>query len=148
MGYTIRIGNAKPWHSVDDGELQAGWRVEDVRHEGAPAFGEPTDHTNSRWPSYSAWTETMHTLNLYDLFLNRDNDDALMRRHPGCVLLTADHLSQIEGAVEARRKTNGGRPAGFGDMGDMDCDLARGEWLLYWVRWAVETCETPAIENS
>jgi len=44
MGYTLRIGELG-----DDGE------VETVRHDDAPAFDEPTDYTNDRWPSYTAW---------------------------------------------------------------------------------------------
>ena len=155
MGYTIRIGNAVPYHDKEDGCLSAGWRVEGAKHDDAPAFGEPTDYTNERWPSYSAWAESMKALGLHDLFLGRDSGEALMQNHPGCAMLTPEHAKTIKDAVAKRRRANGNRPAGFlydikGNPTGLDGDehLARGEWLTYWVSWAVENCETPAIYNS
>lgn len=155
MGYTITIGNAEPKFSKDDGDLCAKWSVPLVRHDEAPAFGDPTDHENQRWPSYSAWAESMSALGLYDLFLARD--EGLMSPHPGCKLITAEHLEQVRSAVAKRSVTNGGKPAGFFgydtrthtqlDNGN-DPDLARGVWLEYWMDWALKNCETPAIENS
>lgn len=149
MGYTIKIGNAVPYHDKEDGELHAKWVVEGVRHESAPAFGEPTDYTNARWPSYTAWANTLNDLGLYAAFLDRDADDAMMREHPGCVMLTPDHGSTIRSAVDTyRTKVQAeGKRAGFKGP-DADATLARAEWLVYWVDWALANCETPAIENS
>jgi hypothetical protein len=154
MGYTIRIGNATPYHERYEDELIAKWRVEPAKHDAAPAFGEPTDKENQRWPSYTAWAGSMRALGLYDLFLS---GDGLMAQHPGCKIISREHVEQVLAAVERRRATNGGRPAGFFkydaethqeiDTGS-DPDLARGEWLAYWMKWAIENCETPAIENS
>ena len=144
MGYNITIGNAKPHHDTEDGILSASWRVEDVKNDAAPAFGEPTDFTNSRWPSYTAWADTCRALGLHDLFFKEY--EGLMAEHPGCKLLLPEHLVQIEGALNVRKAKNGGKAAGFED--GQDYDLARGEWLLYWVKWALDNCETPAIENT
>lgn len=149
MGYTITIGNATPWHEKDDG-LRAGWSVELVKHEGAPAFGDPTDQENQRCPSYTAWADSMRALGLFDLFLHRE--EGLMRPHPGCNEITAGHVAMVKAAVLRRRESNGGRPAGFweddGIDNGNDPDLARGLWLEYWMEWAVANCETPAIQNS
>jgi len=154
MGYTIKIGNAEPYHGKDCGELSAGWSVKLEKHEAAPAYGEPTDHENQRWPSYSAWADCMKALGLYELFLG---EDGLMRPHPGCKLITEEHVGIVRAAVEHRRATNYGKAAGFFDHNNetheeidngKDPQLARGEWLLYWMAWAVDNCETPAIENS
>lgn len=149
MGYTIKIGNATPYHDKDDGILSAGWRVESVRHDNAPAYGEPTDYTNSRWPSYSAWADTLNALGLYPMFMDRNEETALMAEHPGCAMLTAEHVGKIRDAVNAYRArvTALGFHAGFKDPHG-DPHLARAEWLLYWVEWALANCETPAIENS
>lgn len=155
MGYTIKIGNAIPHFSKDDGYLDARWEVALASNDDAPAFGEPTDKENQRWPSYTAWANSMRALGLYDLFLERD--EGLMSPHPGCKLITKEHLDQVRSAVADRRTKNGGKPAGFFgydndnhqeiDNGN-DPDLARGVWLEYWMAWAIDNCETPAIENS
>ena len=155
MGYTISIGNATPWHEKDEDSLRAGWRVARVKHDAAPAFGDPTDHQNQRWPSYTAWNDSMRALGLHDLFFK--DYEGLMAQHPGCAPITAGHAAIVKAAVLRRRETNGGKPAGFHDMdlktfqttdNGNDPDLARGVWLEYWMEWAVANCETPAIQNS
>lgn len=154
MGYTIRIGNATPWHEKGEEGLRAGWRVEGVKRDDSPAFGEPTDFENQRWPSYTGWHDSMRALGLHDLFYK--NYEGLMSEHPGCFPFTAGQVAMVKAAVQRRRETNGGRPPGFWDWsiekGEIDNgndpDLARGLWLEYWMEWAIANCETPAIENS
>lgn len=132
MGYNITIGNAVPVFGKDYfPELNADWEVEGVTHENAPAFGEPTDYTNQRWPSYTAWSGFVDDTGL------REWHNEKFERHPGCVGLTAEDVEIVSNAL-----TN------YVPQGEEDWNYNRLVWLEYWVRWAVENCETPAIENS
>ena len=155
MGYTIKIGNAIPKFSKEHGELYAAWEVELVNKKDAPAFGELNDFENQRWPSYTTWADSMRVLGLHSMFLS--SNEGLMRSHPGCEIITDEHVAKVKDAIANRRATNGGKPPGFWgydtkshtefDNGN-DPHLARGIWLEYWMTWAVENCETPSIENS
>lgn len=91
MGYTIKIGEAV----VDWQPDFVGIDAKDERLAIAPAFGEPTDHTNARWPSYSGWADFLRVAGLTDLFFNQENVGSgelkigdtwispLMGQHPG-----------------------------------------------------------------
>jgi len=165
MGYDIRIGNAVPVHSKEDGQLYATWSVEPEAHEDAPTFpnDEMTRNTNSRHPSYSGWDNFCRDADIHSLFYNKEYHDGLFDQHPGCVLLTQDHYTTVAVALENRRRV-ATLPAGFAgypefntatqkwdphsDEGKYDATLARLIWLEYWIKWALENCETPAIENS
>ena len=94
MGYTLKIGQLK---KVVDGDYKYD-TAEDVKLENAPAFGEPTDYTNSRWPYYSAWHNFSRFVDLEDLFYNKDS--GLIRNHPGCVELTQEHKKEIDEAYQ------------------------------------------------
>ncbi len=162
MGYNITIGNAVPVHSKEDGDLYAAWQVEATMHDAAPVFPNDTmtGNGNGRSPSYSAWSDSMQALGLHDVFFHKYS--GLMRQHPGCQLLTPEIAEQISAAVSAYRAT-ATKPAGCAGMpthdeatgtlivpdeGKYDDVLMRGEWLDYWVTWAVANCETPALENG
>lgn len=115
MGYTLRIGD------------NVNGKIEVVRHSEAPAFGEPTDYTNERWPSYTAWWGFVRACGLDAMFTS------LLDPHPGINALTPDHLRALE-AVDMKRL-------------DEWCQN-RLTWLLYWTRWALANCNKPAISNS
>lgn len=132
MGYNITIGNAVPEFDKDYfPELNADWSVEGVTHDTAPAFGEPTDYTNQRWPSYTAWAGFVDDVGL------REWHNEKFHRHPGCVGLTQDDVVIVSNALK-----------NYVSKDEEDWNKNRLIWLDYWVRWAVENCETPAIENS
>ncbi len=156
MGYNIMIGNAilNPLDEEWD-ELKRTYSVEIVRHDNAPAFGEPTDHENQRWPSYSTWADMSRETGLYDMFFNEET--GIMRKHPGCFRLYPDHLTQVKAAIEKRKRQTGNRPAGYWDQDEKtwentdngkDYWLIRLIWLEYWIEWALNNCKLPAIENS
>ena len=138
MGYNIDIGNATlekaptAQEALDewDGQLIARFHVAHVRLDNAPHDDSPTDYTNSRWPSYTAWHDFCHDIGLTDLFYNES--EGLLRNHPGCFVLTAEHLAKIKAAEPAANHMQRGR----------------WEWLVFWVEWALTNCETPAIYNS
>lgn len=70
MGYTITIGQLEIRKEPEDGLDCAciSFGAEGVYHDNAPAFGEPTDHENQRWPSYSSWSDFLQNAGLYDIF--------------------------------------------------------------------------------
>jgi hypothetical protein len=151
MGYTIRIGEAT--FSKDTEHAYIGISAKEERHDAAPAFGEPTDFTNERWPSYTVWAEFLRAVGLYELFTEKDR--GLMRSHPGVALLTKNHQAKIHDALEEYRKK--GTTPGFSEtmLGEKiagaenaDPMLARLIWLDYWVTWAVNNCENPVLTNS
>jgi len=127
MGYTIKIGEAT---IVDfEGYISAG--VKDEHHDCAPADGSPTDFTNHRWPSYTAWGDFARAAGLYDLFF--DAEEGLMREHPGRYKIEQKHVDAILAAkLESSDTLNAGRLA----------------WLQYWAKWALENCKVPTLYNS
>lgn len=161
MGYTFKIGNAVPEFSKDDGYLSARWVVEPMRRDDAPTFphDEMTGNGNDRSPSYSAWSEFCKATGIYDVFY--DERGHLHAGHPGCVMLKRSDLERVKEAREAWQKTST-LPPGFEgwsvydeatktsttpDEGKYDYQLARLIWLEWWMAWALDNCETPAIEN-
>lgn len=102
-------------------------------------------HKNVRWPSYGGWKDFAVEVGLDELFF--DEEHGLMRPHPGCAVLREHHESAIALALAAYRVRYPHAVAGF-DGSDEDGALARLEWLWWWVRWALDNCERPAIYNS
>ncbi len=154
MGYDIIIGEAIECYDVTyDKEWMT---VGEVIHPYAPAFGEITDYSNVRHPSYSVWYDFLREVALFSLFL--DNVIGLMRPHPGLKYITKKHQQKIDQAyVNYVKKYPHVRP-GFVDAGELSLpveydsmqgrSLARLTWLKFWVDWAMENCEYPAIYNS
>lgn len=162
MGYNFWIGNAVPEFSKDYGELSARWVVEAATHQDAPTFpnDDCTGNSNGRSPSYSAWSDFCREAGIYDLFY--DERGHLNAGHPGCVMVTPEDLAKVREAREARQKT-ATLPPGFEgypkfdkeaqtwvtpDEGKYDAILARLIWLEWWMDWALNNCETPAIQNT
>lgn len=162
MGYSITIGNAKPEFNKDDGELWARWTVDGMALPEAPTFpnDEMTGNGNGRSPSYTGWAEFCDAAGLTTLFLEKW--EGLMSQHPGCKMLQKEHLLQVQAALEKWKRT-ATKPPGFEgwgkfneetkqwetpDQGKYDHILARLIWLEFWMKWALENCETPAIENT
>lgn len=151
MGYTFKIGNAKPVFSKDYGELRAAWEVEPATSDSAPTFpnDETTGNGNSRSPSYSVWADFCRQVGIYDLFY--DDRGSLRAGHPGCAMITADDLSVVKEARQyyEAKVTLPPRFEGWDYEGPQryDYHLARILWLEWWMDWALKNCETPAIEN-
>lgn len=146
MGYSITIGELEIEKHEDDG-LDCScisFGAKGVRDDNAPAFGEPTDFTNSRWPSYSAWSDCLRDLGLYDLFYC---DGHLIGGHPGVRLVTANLVKEVNSRIdEFKRKNPKATPVYDGS--DLNGSLCRGEWLVYWLNWAIKNCKNPVIANS
>lgn len=158
MGYTLTIGELETT-ITDDGLESCVWnQAKNVHLDNAPAFGEPTDYTSSRWPSYTAWANFARFVDLYDFFY--DKSTGLIRQHPGCVPLKKEHKEIIDEAYKKFYEKYPNAKAGFSpkekeDMFFEDKDwpeenayAVRLEWLKFWVDWALENCKNPVFENS
>lgn len=156
MGYSISIGNAVPYSHKDEeyDELYAKWEVEEVTHPDAPTFvnDEMTGNSNSRHPSYSGWVDFCREANVIGVFYPNGERD-FRGGHPGCSLLKKSDLELIREARIKREKI-ATLPPGFEELSfesqerKYDSTLARLIWLEWWIDWALQNCETPAIENS
>jgi hypothetical protein len=162
MSYSIYIGAGKPEYDTEYCQLSAGWVVDGVSHEEAPEFpNDPmTGKGNSRHPSYCGWSDFCREAGLYDLFF--DKEFGLMSSHPGCEMIQEHHVAEVKKAL-SRWKGSATKPPGFSGFGvfnkEKECwetpdkdkydhILARLIWLDYWMTWALETCEVPAIQNT
>lgn len=160
MGYTLHIGNAIPAEPDPDDDAFR-WEIAPLSAIVPEAPRAPND-TNPgapfRWPSYSAWADFCDAVGLRDLFYNRES--GLLRSHPGIVRLNAGHRATIDAALTRYRERHPDAVAQFtgaslfppfeapspGDMAN--AHLARLEWLAFWVGWALDNCERPALYNS
>lgn len=91
----------------------------------------------------------------------------LLEVHPGETPITKEHVEEVENLLAAYKAKNPTHRAEYPPpklgatpiMGDIyreedyvddqryDSALCRGEWLAYWLRWAVENCEQPVFVN-
>lgn len=145
MGYTITIGELEVTKSPEDG-LDSdciGFSAYSARHDNAPAFGEPTDYTNSRWPSYGVWSNALARFGLKEVFFYEGH---LIGGHPGVRLVTAELVGAVSSALAAYRVRFPNAEPKM-EVDDESADLARIVWLDYWLTWALANCETPVIAN-
>ena len=110
-------------------------------------FHEWIDKTNTFSCSYTTFAELGKSCGVDDWFNNEDTGK--VRDHPGCFTLTQEDVTFIterKSIIEEELKLKHGKAYVYAC--DKKCDLEFVTWLEYWVRWAVETCETPAIHNT
>jgi hypothetical protein len=141
-----------PKHCKDFPDLYAHWDIASLSLDDAPSFpNDPTKNGNVRSPSYSVWTQFCQNTGLYDLFYNEQGN--LHAGHPGTIGITKEDADIVSAAL-AKYKLTATLPPGFeagwdyAGPANYDYDLARLIWLDWWMRWAVENCETPAIQNG
>lgn len=145
MGYTLKIGEGivDSYEGIDgdiNGYCYIG--VETVKHKDAPAYGEPTDYTNERWPSYSNWADFCDMTGLDDVFYDENN---FRGGHPGAFLITKKMQVRINNQIIL-----------WTSQPEEDIEIIEGEdwtlvrlkWLKYWVDWSLENCKTPVMVNS
>ncbi len=165
MGYDIVIGNAVPhfdWDACGDTRPLAEWQVERETLPNAPN-SDDAGQSNLRSPSYTSWEDFLRKVGLHGLFF--DGYEGLMSQHPGTAKLTKEHAEGIEAAAAKWRAANPDAQPRYCEC--MACDpwIARQRqpppphdsnasgtavrlvWLEFWVRWAVDNCEHPAIQN-
>lgn len=176
MGYDIYIGEIT-MQPIDDEEaaymLEDGCTLEharvidgktvyykpyvgEIKQDDAPTFpnDEMTGNSNNRHPAYTGWSHFCDVTGLSALFFN--NEDGLMREHPGIQPLKPEHALTIDQALKRWKEAHPHAVPGFEawDPLDRNCIevgydaiLARLIWLDWWVKWALKHCEMPAIRN-
>ena len=129
MGYTLKIGELEIDYDPEGfdycGNIMLSAR--DEYHDDAPAYGEPTDHTNARWPSYRGWEDFVAAVGLKDVF------DQVLSSHPGCVLIDFRFKQRVDKAMDdwvARHPEAKAEQAYWGHM--PSAYLMRLTWLKYW----------------
>lgn len=155
MGYNLTIGNACLEFQREDSYLTIS--AERVDLPNAPAFGEPTDNSNMRWPSYTSWGNVMREIGLYNL-MDKENENCLIPEHPGHCVLNAEIKKEIDIAYDAFYKKYPNCKAGYSpkstdfyedpDWPSENSTAVRLEWLKFWVDWALENCVIPIFHNS
>jgi hypothetical protein len=159
MGYSLTIGELEIRYDNDIEVPRIRLTASSTRLDAAPAFGEPTDFTNERWPSYSSWTEFCRNVGLRSLFYGDDDrEDCLLENHPGCVPLTKKHVAEINDAMNAYKLLHPdaiptyGNPKNFyeadPDNSEENSFMCRLVWLQFWATWAINNCEKPVFANS
>ena len=170
MGYNITIGNAVLNYTNGDEYMKISCASE--TNEAAPDHCPYTGKGNTRSPSYTGWHDFCREAGITELFYGQGwsredrrykectedfhRETPLLSEHPGAFPLLLGDLEFITDARVRREQTNGGRPAGFWDEDENyrevdngnDHVLARLLWLEFWIKWALENCERPAISNS
>ena len=142
MGYTLGIG--EKYKYKEDGDFF--YNTKEVRLDNAPAFGEPTDYTNRRWPSYTAWSDFARFFDMNDWFYNKKS--GVLKNHPGYVPVTEGMVRYINEKYESVKRRYPNIKASYGTDKDEDKYFCRLEWLKFWLNWAYENCEDPIFYNS
>ena len=145
MGYTLKIGEHKSVTTDEYEEPYTYDEVDLVRLNYAPAFGNPTDNENQLWPSYSAWHDSMEYVGLHEFMYN--NENGLLREHPGCVKITEEHKLIIDKAHENYLKKYPNAEPNYGND-PINSSLVRLVWLKFWVDWSLKNCQNPVFLNS
>lgn len=143
MGYSFGVGELQKTIECEGTPDEFIWYYVDVvTHSNAPAFGEPTDFTNQRWPSYTSWSWFLKYVDLHCVFFERGR---LIGGHPGYIAITQKLLSTIEKTWNEYRALHPSTKFDFHT--EESAALCRLKWLAYWTRWAYDNCDNPVIVN-
>ncbi len=150
MGYNLIIGEAiiekYPEDEFGDGYVEI--TVEGARQDDAPAFDDPTDYTNERWPSYTAWHEFAEAVGIEDILFDTDSNGSIRGGHPGHFLITDKFKSEIDSAVDRHMMKYPDAVPTYDSERPQDYQLPRLLWIQYWTDWALENCTNPIFKNS
>jgi hypothetical protein len=164
MGYNLTIGEAV--FDVDEvGDDDWTETVQDelirvtaatVKLPNAPAFGEPTDHTNQRWPSYTQWYDFCEQVDLLPAMFNINEDGSagsIRGGHPGYFPITKAFKKEVDNAYDNWKTQYPDAKTEYTRLANGEYDQANGamcrlEWLKYWTDWALDNCDMPIFANS
>ena len=155
MGWNIKIGNAVPMSrekAINDFDGE-GWTcykfgVEDAKHPDAPfweshaASGsfDVSGKTNERCPSYTSFGMFIGNTGLtghVPAFSEGGSDG-------NCFVLRTEHRDAVRDARVKWERAHPGAVPGWAP--GLDSTLAKLIWYEWWMTWALDNCERPAIE--
>ena len=168
MSYSIYIGKAVISYSNDDGDAYVSVEAEREINESAPNFGygDVSGIGNCRKPGYCQMANFCRETGLYSLFY--DDENGILRNHPGCVALEERHLKAIVAAKEKWESDHkeckeklpykSTQPENYNDMNweerkayeekqGFDWVYARLVWFEFWMNNALKNYEMPVISN-
>jgi hypothetical protein len=159
MGYSLSIGEAACTPQIDeyydeDADSYEFYNkivitVKPEKHDDAPAFGEPTDYTNKRWPSYTSWADFSEFCDLENFLFHSYGNKEITGGHPGHFIITKMYVDGVMKKYHDFKKKYPNAVASFdGDPTYHDMALCRFEWLVYWLQWALKNCKTPVFCNT
>lgn len=165
MGYNIYIGEAYIFYDAENGYCAIDVKIH--KNVNAPNFGhgDISSITNARYPSYTGMSNFLRKVSLSEMFFDEEN--GIMREHPGCFPITNLHLNKIKEAKTIWENNNLGcqnkipdaknEPKDFNKWDydkqeiytdKFDWDYARLIWYEFWFEWALNNCINPVIYNS
>lgn len=176
MGYTLKIGEAKISYD-DDGvritcdlvrrnDAPAFGEVTDYENQRWPsytAWGEAMRALGLKEVMF----HDRHAEE-YGFEWEGNYYGPLIQSHPGAAPITQGHVDCVRAKIDAYKLLHPGHFAAFPppregakplapgfyrdedyvDDPRYDTNLVRGEWLLYWLEWAVKNCAQPVFVNS
>lgn len=151
MGYSLTLGEADVNYYEEDG-LEASCNITAIGvslHE-APAFGEPTDNTNSRWPSYTAWWDFCEFVGITHIMY--DERGNMRGDHPGSFPINKEFKDEVDAAMVRLKEKYPNAVASYGenenDIPEENGAMCRLTWLQFWTDWALENCKMPVLANT
>ena len=157
MGWSIKIGNAVPMSRENalnehgDGWTVYRFSVEDAEHPDAPFWESQPEtgavdisgKTNNRSPSYASFHEFLKKTGITG---NDVPAFGALGSDSNCYVLRPEHRDAVAKARKAWEARHPGAVPGWG--AGLDAILARLIWYEWWMTWALENCERPAIEMA
>lgn len=146
------------WHTLIIGDLKESegehkWSAETIKLENAPAFGEYGDYTNERYTHNSLWLKFSEFVNIKDMFYNEN--EKLVGKEIGYLKLTHSFLEELRKRIKVFKGKYPDAEATYGDnnlrsLNDFSTPvenlfLCRLVWLEFWINYAIENSENPAI---
>ena len=175
MGYSLTIGNAVL--DYDEDQVRVGAeivRLDNAPAFGEPTdFESQRWPSYSSWAEFCrelGITDAMfgtRDKGKGELEYNGKYVSPLLECHPGATPITVTHVEFIEERLREYKEKHPTHIAqyaplkpGVEDKGFFqpeedyvddpiyDGTLCRGEWLVFWLRWAIENCEKPVFVNT
>ncbi len=178
MGYTLKIGEAELLYDEDMVRVGCRVLVdENSPAHGDPTDGESQRWPSySTWADSMRTLGMVDVMfnrrsgGAGTFEWNGVSRGPLIECHPGCVPITREHVEYVEaklreymekfpdhrpeypplkeGVVPAIEGTKLFREEDYVDDPIYDAALVRGEWLAWWLRYALDNCKQPVFLNS
>lgn len=162
MWYTLKIWEAEIFADKEESYMCIEVKLE--KHDNAPAFWEPTDFENQRWPWYCAWTDFCKFVWIHEMMFCKEK--WLIINHPWEEMLNNSHLKQVKEAIKnLKEKYPKVKPVftdidkwffNLKDFSEVEKDnlkiacwyLCRLVWLEYWIDNSLKNHKIPTFKNT